>query len=47
MSKILKPTPEMKELLVKSGNEDENIAYAAQKELAIALTLPLRQGVIS
>ena len=47
MSKILKPTPEMKELLVKSGNEDENIAYAAQKELAIALTLPLRQGVMS
>lgn len=41
-----KPGPRMTELLKKSGNLDYEIARAAQSELATALTLPLRQGVL-
>lgn len=42
-----KPTPEMIELLRQSGNNQFETACAAQKELAKALTLPLRQGVLN
>lgn len=46
MAERIQPTEEMKELLVLSGSDDENIAFAAQKKLAMALTLPLRKGVM-
>jgi len=46
MAERIQPTDEMKELLVLSGSDDENIAFAAQKKLALALTLPLRKGVM-
>lgn len=41
-----KPTQAMNELLKKSGSNDYNVAIAAQRELAKALTLPIRQGVL-
>lgn len=41
-----KPTPEMNELLRRSGSTQYEVAVAAQRELAKALTLPLRQGVL-
>lgn len=40
------PTPEMNELLKRAGSMNYEVAVAAQKELAIALTLPLKQGVL-
>ncbi len=40
-------TPEMDELLVKSGSDDRNVAWAASKELAKAFTQPLREGIMS
>lgn len=46
MHKMKDPTPRMKELLRKSGNLNYDVACAAQRELAKALTLPLRQGVL-
>jgi len=42
-----KPTPEMIELLKQSGSNQFEHATAAQAELAKALTLPLRQGVLN
>ena len=42
-----KPTPEMIELLRQSGSNQFETASAAQVELAKALTLPLRQGVLN
>lgn len=45
--KILKkPTPEMNALLARSGDNNYEVAIAAQRELAVALTLPLKQGVL-
>lgn len=41
------PTPQMIDLLRKSGSNNYEVACAAQVELAKALTLPLRQGVIN
>jgi hypothetical protein len=41
------PTPEITELLVKSGSPDREVALAANKEFAKALELPLRQGLMS
>lgn len=41
------PTVEMKELLKQSVSSDETVAKAAAKKIAIALELPLRQGVMS
>lgn len=41
-----KPTPEMNALLRRSGSNDPQVAHAAARELAIALTLPLRQGAL-
>lgn len=40
------PTPEMNELLARSGDNDISVARAAQVELAKALTLPLKKGVM-
>lgn len=42
-----KATPEMIELLRQSGSNQYEAATAAQAELAKALTLPLRQGVLN
>ncbi len=39
-------TQEMKDLLRKSGDNNYEVARAATRELAKALTLPLRQGVL-
>src|SRR6185369_17842421 len=39
-------TPEMNDLLRKTGHGDFNVAVAAQRELAIALQEPLRQGIL-
>lgn len=41
-----KPDDRVLELIVKSGDNDVNIAFAAQHELAKALEEPLRQGVL-
>lgn len=41
-----KPTAEMNDLLRKAGSTNYDVAVAAQRELAVALTMPLRQGVI-
>lgn len=41
------PTPEITDLLVKSGSPDREVALAANKEFAKALELPLRQGLMS
>lgn len=47
MSNRFKPTPEMKQLLVRSGSKNKVESLAATAELAQALELPLRQGVLS
>lgn len=44
--KMKKPTPEMEALLARSGSNDFQVASASSRELAKALTLPLRQGVL-
>jgi hypothetical protein len=41
------PTPEVTELLVRSGSPDREVALAANREFAKALELPLRQGLLS
>lgn len=41
------PTPELTDLLVKSGSAHKEEALAANHEFAKALELPLRQGVLS
>jgi hypothetical protein len=46
-SEIFKPTPEMNQLLKKSGSLRKDESLAAAAELAKALELPLRQGVLS
>ena len=43
----VRPTPEMKQLLRKSGSPNRGVALASQAELAKALEIPLRQGVMS
>lgn len=40
-------TPEMDALLRQSGSNDIEVARAAQRELAIALTTPVKQGVMN
>lgn len=40
-------TPEMIELLKRAGSHNYEVAVAAQRELAVALTLPLKQGVMN
>ena len=46
MKKVKKITPEMNAMLARSGDNRFEVAMAAQRELAIALTLPLKQGVL-
>jgi hypothetical protein len=46
MAKLKTPTPEMNALLRRSGSNDYDVARAAQRELAKALTTPLKQGVL-
>ena len=46
-NKLFEPTPEMNELLVKSGSLNKEESLAATAELAKALELPLRRGVLS
>jgi len=41
-----KPTPAMNALLARAGSHDYEQARVAQRELAKALTLPLKQGVL-
>jgi hypothetical protein len=47
MQEKIKPDAEMIELLKLSGSDDERIAYEAQRKFAMALTLPLRKGVMN
>jgi hypothetical protein len=44
---IDQPDEAMLELIKQSGSNRKEVAHAAQTELAIALTLPLRQGVMN
>jgi len=44
---FFEPTPEMNELLVKAGSLNKEESLAATAELAKALELPLRKGVMS
>ena len=46
MSLTERPSDEFISLLKKSGDSDQNVAYAAQREFAKALELPLRKGVL-
>ena len=46
MSMKDRPTPEFIELLRRSGDSDKSIAIQAQREIAKALELPLRKGVL-
>ena len=41
------PTPELSELLKRSGSAQREVALAANAEFAKALELPLRQGILS
>jgi hypothetical protein len=41
------PTPEVTDLLVRSGSANREVALAANREFAKALELPLRQGLLS
>ena len=45
--KYFEPTPEMNELLTKAGSMNREESLAATRELAKALELPLRKGVMS
>ena len=44
--KLQKPPQETIDLIVRSGDTDTSIAFQAQNELARALEMPLRQGVL-
>jgi len=46
-NQIIEATPEMIDLLKKSGNDNAEVAIAAVAELAVALTEPLREGIMS
>lgn len=46
MSNKFQADPELKQLVRRSGDSDPDVAHAAQMELAKALELPLRQGVL-
>ena len=44
--KLTKPEADILDLIVKSGSDNVQVAFAAQHELAKAIELPLRQGVM-
>ena len=46
-SKTFQPTPELTDLLVRSGSQKREVSLAASAEFAKALEQPLRQGVLS
>jgi hypothetical protein len=46
MSYTERPSDEFLSLYRKTGDNDQNVAYAAQREFAKALELPLRKGVL-
>ena len=46
MSVKERPSPEFIELLKRSGDSDKSVAIQAQREIAKALELPLRKGVV-
>ena len=46
-TKIFEPTPELTDLLIRSGSAKKEVSVAASAEFAKALEQPLRQGVLS
>lgn len=46
-TKPFQPSPELTDLLVRSGSMNREVALAANAEFAKALELPLRQGIMS
>ncbi len=46
-AEIFKPTPELTELLVRSGSSKREVSMLANAEFAKALELPLRQALLS
>jgi hypothetical protein len=46
-NKAFQPSPELTDLLVRSGSMNREVALAANSEFAKALELPLRQGIMS
>ena len=46
-NKVFEPTPELTDLLVRSGSLNKEEALSANAEFAKALELPLRQGILS
>jgi hypothetical protein len=46
-NKVFEPTPELTDLLIRSGSQIKEEALAANSEFAKALELPLRQGILS
>ena len=46
-AEIFKPTPELTELLVRSGSTKREVSMSANAEFAKALELPLRQALLS
>jgi hypothetical protein len=46
MSFTERPNDEFINLYKKTGDNDQNVAYAAQRQFAKALELPLRKGVL-
>jgi hypothetical protein len=46
-TKTFQPTPELTDLLVRSGSQQKEVSLAANAEFAKALEQPLRQGVLS
>jgi hypothetical protein len=46
-NKAFEPTPELTDLLVRSGSLNKEEAIAANAEFAKALELPLRQGILN
>src|SRR4051812_9633114 len=47
MPRLKKPSQDMLDLIQKAGSKDYETAVAGQYELAQALTLPLRRGVLN
>ena len=46
-TKVFQPTPELTDLLVRSGSQHRETSLAANAEFAKALELPLRQGILN
>jgi hypothetical protein len=46
-NQVFQPTPELTDLLVRSGSLQREEAISANAEFAKALELPIRQGILS